>query len=66
MEHKKINFIPVQTVDDAGNMHQIFINTEHVLLVRAEDDTIIIKLTNGEIIKVNNIPIHLFMDKFYR
>ncbi len=62
----KINFISVHAVNDAGNIEQYFINTEHVLLVRTEDDTIIIKLTNGEIIKINNIPIHLFMDKFYR
>ncbi len=61
----KNNLISVHVVTDDGNTVQNFINSEHVLLVRKEDDYIIIKLTNGEILKVIDTPIHLFMDKFY-
>jgi len=64
--NSKTNFISVHAVTDDGNTVQNFINIEHVLLVRKEDDYIIIKLTNGETFKVNDTPIHLFMDKFYR
>ncbi len=62
---QKNNFISVNVVDDQGNTVQNFINAEHVLLVRNEDNYIIIKLINGDILKVNDIPIFLLMDKFY-
>ena len=62
---QKNNFISVNVVDEQGNMVQNFINAEHVLLVRNEDNYIIIKLINGDILKVIDIPIFLLMDKFY-
>ena len=62
---QKNNFISVNAIDDLGNMVQNFINAEHVLLVRNEDNYIIIKLINGDILKVTDIPIFLLMDKFY-
>jgi hypothetical protein len=64
--NSKTSFISVHAVDEHNNTVQNFINTAHVLLVRNEDNYIIIKLTNGEILKVIDTPIHLFMDKFYR
>lgn len=65
MASQKVNFISIQTINDAGESVQNFINSEHVLLVRTEDNYVIIKLTNGEILKVIDIPIYLIMDKFY-
>ena len=65
MASQKVNFISVQAVNDVGESVQNFINAEHVLLVRNEDNYIIIKLINGDILKVTDIPIYILMDKFY-
>ena len=63
--NSKTSFISVHVTDEQDNTIQYFINTAHVLLVRNEDNYIIIKLINGEILKVIDIHIYLLMDKFY-
>jgi len=57
-------FLKVDVLDKKGNVHVKYINKNHILTIRQDEENIIIEMTDYEELRVPNQNIHVFMDRF--
>jgi hypothetical protein len=62
--HQSNMFIKVDTLDKQGNVQVKYINKNHIITIRQNDENIIIEMTDYEELRIPNQNIHIFMDRF--